>query len=42
MKKYVNGQYIELTEEEVQAWEEAQREVEEADSERGGGKFTQP
>lgn len=30
MKKYVNGEYIEMTEEEVTAWEEAQKEVEDA------------
>ena len=30
MKKYVNGEYIEMTEEEVTAWEEAQKEVDDA------------
>lgn len=30
MKKYVNGEYIEMTPEEVAAWEEAQKAVEDA------------
>lgn len=37
MKKYVNGEYIEMTSEEVAAWEEAQKAVE--DSEGGGYKL---
>lgn len=31
MKKYVNGEYIEMTEEEIAAWEEAQKAVEDSD-----------
>lgn len=30
MKKYVNGEYIEMTEEEIAEWQEAQKEVEDA------------
>lgn len=33
MKKYVNGEYVEMTEEEIAEWQEAQKEVEDA----GGG-----
>lgn len=33
MKKYVNGNYVEMTEDEVTEWQEAQKEVQDI----GGG-----
>ena len=35
MKKYVNGEYVEMTVEELREWEKAQKEIEKFDW--GGG-----
>lgn len=41
MKKYVNGGYIEMTEEEVAAWEQAQQEnIEDSNESSGGGQYS--
>lgn len=41
MKKYVDGQYVEMTAEEVDAWEQAQQEnVEDSNESSGGGRYS--
>lgn len=37
MKKYVDGQYVEMTAEEVDAWEQKQQEIEDSNESSGGG-----